>query len=52
MRYSSEDGEGEQTLLQWGGEMDLAADCYGGFVHALTRDSQRALAVLTHSEGQ
>lgn len=32
--------------------MDLAPDCYGGFVHAPTKDSQRALAALTHSERQ
>lgn len=48
MRYSSEDGEGEKTVLQWGGEEDLAPDCCGGFIHALKRDSQRAVDALPH----
>lgn len=52
VRYNSEEGEGEQTLLQRGGEMDLAPDCYGGFVRALTRDSRPALASLAPFERQ
>lgn len=51
MRYSSEKmAKVRKLYCSRGGEMDLAPDCYGGFIHALTRDSQQALDALTHEK--